>query len=88
MHDHEPCGVESCAALVVSARGFCAVHERARRAKHVLSGTRCPKCLRIVEPDDWITEQSTTEHMTHAQCPPSRPAFERKKDRRKPLLEL
>jgi hypothetical protein len=87
MHDHEPCGVDGCPALVASARGFCAVHEDAKRAGHVCAGTRCPKCKRLVEAGEWITRESTLETMTHAHCPPPCQAFTRKKDREKPLLD-
>lgn len=86
-HDHEPCEVAGCPALVASARGFCVVHDGAQRAWHVCAGTRCPRCKRFVENGDWVTRDSTLLEMTHAHCPPPRPAVTRKVDREKPLLE-
>lgn len=85
MHDHEPCGVDSCPALVASAQGFCSVHVGARRVKHVMVGTRCTLCKRLVEVEEWVTEASTLESMTHAVCPPPRARVVPKKDREKPL---
>jgi hypothetical protein len=86
-HDHEPCGVAGFPALVVSARGFCSVHEGARRAKHVMAGTRCPLCGRLVDAEEWVTEYSTAAAMTHAHCPPKRSYGGRKSTRPKPLLD-
>lgn len=87
MHDHEPCGVDSCPALAADDRGFCVVHAGARRAKYVLGGTRCLRCHRLIDRDEYVTEDSTVGSMTHAVCPPRRALVERKKARAKPLLE-
>lgn len=84
---NEPCGVDGCPALVVTTSGLCSVHERAKRAKHVMAGTRCPLCRRLVDAEEWVTEDSTAAQMTHARCPPKRAPNGPKKDRDKPLLD-
>ncbi|HEV3059072.1 MAG TPA: hypothetical protein VGY48_12550 [Vicinamibacterales bacterium] len=86
MHDHEPCDVDGCPALVVSATGLCAVHEGAKRVDYVLGGQRCTACQRLIERGEWVTRESTLDRMTHAHCPPKRVFAGRLKDRPKPLL--
>lgn len=71
-HNHEPCEVDGCPALVVSGQGLCAIHDGAKRAGHVMVGTRCPNCGRAIESGDWITRESTMEAMAHVHCPPKR----------------
>lgn len=83
----EPCGVENCPAFAHGDDGFCVAHAGAKRVGHVMSGTKCSTCERPIDVGDWITRESTVEHMTHMRCQPKRPAFGRKVDRAKPLLE-
>ncbi len=83
----EPCGVVGCPSLADGEDGFCSVHRVAKRAAHVMAGTKCTRCHRLLENGEFITRDSTLEAMTHAVCPPPRPYVGRKKDRPKPLLD-
>lgn len=83
----EPCGVTTCPAFADGDDGFCQIHDGAKRAGHVLAGTKCTACHRVIEEGDWLTRSSTASEMTHAVCPPKRPFLGRKVDRAKPLIE-
>lgn len=87
MHDHEPCEVDGCPALVASDRGLCTIHVNARRIGRVTGSPHCPNCQRAIEPGDWVTQTSTLERVVHAVCPAKRVYAGRKKDRVKPLLD-
>ncbi len=84
----EPCGVDSCPAFAFGDDGFCEVHDGAKRAGHVMTGTRCPNCHRLIKTGDWLTRSSTLVDMRHAVCPPKRPSLGRKVDRVKTLFEM
>lgn len=83
----EPCGVDSCPALAVDDRGLCVIHLTARRLISVMAGSRCTKCLRLLEAGDFVTAASTLVELTHVSCPPARQAAARKTDQQKPLLD-
>jgi len=49
-------------------------------------GQKCAVCRRVLAVGDWVTRESTLEHMVHFACPPKKPFLGRKVDREKPLL--
>lgn len=81
------CAVPTCPAAPAWGEMFCAIHAGAKRAAVVMAGTKYTRCQRTIERDDWVTPDSSAAVMTHTSCPPPAPAFSRKKDRPKPLLE-
>jgi len=82
------CGVASCPAFADGDDGFCSVLDGSKQLKHVMAGQRCLACRRVLNVGEWVTRSSTLVEMTHAVCPPKRPAPTRKVDREKPLLTL
>ena len=65
----EPCGVDACPAAATGRNGFCAVHEGAKRLKHVMSGSKCQKCKHALRAGEWVTRESTLDALAHAVCP-------------------
>src|SRR5947207_1310124 len=87
MSDFAWCEIELCPAAATGPDGLCSAHRGAKRAGHVMAGQRCAKCKRLLDKGDWITRESTASEMTHAVCPPKRPALSRKMERSKPLFD-
>lgn len=87
MHDHEPCAVENCPALAVSATGFCAAHEHAKIAFGVGVNATCTACRKPIHNGDWVTRESVLGSRRHVVCPPPKPKRVRKRDQWRPLID-
>ena len=81
------CAVASCPAFARPGSEFCPGHVYAKRLQFVFTGTRCLRCGRDVHAGDYVTRESTTVDVTHAQCPAPAPPTTRRRRDELPLLD-